>query len=101
MSKTRHRGRKLNRGMVCIVLVVCLLAIFMAIKAFSLYKSGQEYSARIEELNTQIEDEQDRKESLEDYAEYIQSDEYVEKIARAKLGLVYKNEIVFKESKDD
>ena len=31
--------------------------------------------------------------------EYMQSDEYIEKIAREKIGLVKDNEIIFKEVK--
>ena len=36
---------------------------------------------------------------IEETKEYMQSDEYAEKVARDKLGLVKNNEIVFKEEK--
>ena len=38
--------------------------------------------------------EQDRQE-IEEQKEYVQSDAYVEELAREKLGLVYKDEVIF------
>ena len=37
-------------------------------------------------------------EELEKYKEYIKSDEYIEDIARKKLGLAYPDEIIFEPS---
>jgi cell division protein DivIC len=49
-----------------------------------------------DDLNQQIEDEQERKTSLEEKSDYLNSDAYIEDLAREKLGLVYDNEIIFK-----
>ena len=38
------------------------------------------------------------KPALEDARKYMQTDEYIEKTAREKLGMVKDNEILFKES---
>ena len=37
------------------------------------------------------------KEDLSEYEEYIKSDEYVEDTAKKKLGLIFDNEIIFRE----
>ena len=36
-----------------------------------------------------------RSEDLKEFKKYVKTDEYVEEIARDKLGLVYKDEIIF------
>lgn len=53
---------------------------------------------RKQELDRQIEEENQRTEEIGDLQEYMQSDEYAEKVAREKLGLVKDGEILFKES---
>ncbi len=46
----------------------------------------------------QIENENQRTEDISEMQEYMQSDEYLEKVAKDKLGLVKDGEIIFKES---
>ena len=55
------------------------------------------YDARAASLEESIEDEKARTEEIDELKEYMQTDEYVEEVARDKLGLVKDNEIVFKE----
>ena len=43
--------------------------------------------------------EQDRQKELEAYETYTKSQQYVEDDAKRKLGLLYDNEVVFKEQK--
>lgn len=45
-----------------------------------------------------MEEEYQRTEEIEETAEYMKTDEYVESVAREKLGLVKENEIVFREA---
>ena len=47
-------------------------------------------------LMHEIENEQARTEDFDKLKEYMQTDEYVEEIAREKLGLAKDNETVFK-----
>lgn len=51
----------------------------------------------IENVQSQIEDENQRTEDIKALQEYMKSDEYIEKEAKEKLGLVKDNEIIFKE----
>ena len=49
-------------------------------------------------LDSQIEEEKQRTDDITALKEYMQTDEYIEKTAREKLGMVKDNEILFKES---
>ena len=55
--------------------------------------------ARYAQLEKQLKEEQARTGEIEELQTYMQSDEYVEKIAKEKIGLVKENEIIFKETK--
>ena len=44
--------------------------------------------------------ERDRQEELKEYEEYIESQEYIEDQAQSKLGLLYDNQIIFREKED-
>ena len=48
-------------------------------------------------MEQQIEEENQRTADIRELQEYMQSDEYLEKTAKEKLGLVKENEIIFKE----
>ena len=41
--------------------------------------------------------ESERADEIESMQQYMQSDQYIEDIAKSKLGLAYDNEIIFKE----
>ena len=69
----------------------------MSVQIVKLYYKNQEYIAREMELTSQLEEETKRSEQLFEYEAYIGSQEYVEDAAKSKLGLVYDNEIIFKE----
>ena len=48
------------------------------------------------QLQAQIDEQEELKQALEEKAVYVQSKEYIEELAREKLGLVKENEIIFK-----
>jgi Septum formation initiator. len=77
--------------------VVFLLAGVMLIRMAVLYQKNEDYKQQEVQLSEQIKEETDRQKELEDYQSYGQSDQYVERTAKSKLGLLYENEIVFKE----
>lgn len=95
---SRYRKKKKNRaGRLSIACIVIFLLAVMSIQIGRLYDKNQEYARREAELTEQLEDETERRDQIADYEEYIGSKEYVEDTAKSKLGLVYDNEIVFKE----
>jgi len=93
-----YRRRKKNKaGEASIACIVMLLLIVMSTQIVRLYNKNQEYIARETELKEQLEEETERQAQISDYEEYIGSKEYIEDTAKSKLGLVYDNEIIFKE----
>lgn len=56
------------------------------------------YIAQLDDLNAQIDSNNEIIEGLQTDISYYSSQEFVEKIAREKLGLVKDNEIIFKEN---
>ena len=48
------------------------------------------------ELQKQIKEEEQKAKEIEKLEEYVGTDEYIEDMAREKLGLVYEDEIIFK-----
>lgn len=57
---------------------------------------NNEDSARIEQLKKEIEQEKERSRQLAEYEKYVNTKQFVEEIAREKLGLIYPDEKVFK-----
>lgn len=78
------------------VLVFCMvLCGTMAYRTVSLKAQSKKYSAQIQELKKEQKKLKDREAELKDYESYVKSQEYMEEVAREKLGLVYPNEIIF------
>lgn len=93
----RYQTKKKKTGRASIFCIVIFLLAVMGIQIIKLYNKDQEYTAREMELTQQLEQETKRQEQIKDYEEYIGSKDYVEDTAKSKLGLVYDNEIIFKE----
>ena len=51
---------------------------------------------REENLRAQVEEEKKRAEDLEEERVYVQTKQYIEKVAKEKLGLVNPDEIILK-----
>lgn len=79
--------------------VVSLLVIALLYQSVSLQKKIEANEVRKAQIAEAYEAEQKRTEEIEQLQEEMQSDEYYEKIAREKIGLVKDNEILFKENK--
>ena len=86
-------------AMISISMVVCMLVVLLAFKEHSLQVKYQTNENRKAQLEEEITTEEARTKDIEDMQEYMQSDEYAEKIAKEKIGLVKDNEIIFKENK--
>ena len=46
-------------------------------------------------LETQLKEEKERTEEIKEFEEYAGTDAYIEDVAKDKLGLIHKNEILF------
>lgn len=76
------------------VLTVVLCSTF-GYKQHVLGTQKTEYTGQIKELRKQRQRLLAEREDLKNFADYVKTDEYAEEIAREKLGLVHKDEILF------
>lgn len=79
-----------------ITLVVASLAVVVNLKSTSMRKKELEYQIREETLEKQKAEEENRARELEEYRWYVQTKQYIEEIAKQKLGLVNPDEILLK-----
>ena len=92
----RKRRKKLSPFTVFGVLVLCLVVCgTMAYRTASLKEQSSKYSAQIQELKKEQKKLKDKEAELKDFESHVKSKEYMEEVAREKLGLVYPNEIIF------
>jgi cell division protein DivIC len=97
MSRGR-KNRKSNRvGTISVSLIVFTLLIVMSIQIWNLHQKNREYVAQEKSLQQQLSEETERQEELKNYEAYTKTQDYIQDIAKSKLGLIHNNEIVFKE----
>ncbi len=99
-TKMRRKAKQNKSSMVCITLLSLAVAGVMSVQIVSVYGRNQSYQAQEEELQAQLETEQSRQKELEEYKKYVNTKEYIEQVAKTKLGLVYPNEVIYKEKED-
>ena len=92
----KKRKRK-NAGTVSITIIVLAFLAVMAVQICKLKQKDSDYQAKEAELQQEKQDETQRSSELDDLEEYMKSSQYIEDVAKSKLGLTYKNEIIFKE----
>ena len=80
-------------------MIVLVFVAAMSVQMVHVYQKNQEYIARQQELEEQLLEQQERQQELSEMENYTKTQEYIEDVARAKLGLAYDNEIIFKEQK--
>ncbi|MDD6615196.1 MAG: septum formation initiator family protein [Lachnospiraceae bacterium] len=95
-GKKRRVNKSNRRGMLAIAGVVAFLLVVVLVQSQKLTVKNNAYQAQKAELEQQIKDEEIRAEDIEKLRDYVESDEFIEKMARDKLGLVYEDEIIFK-----
>lgn len=96
MRRRRRRRNSNRRGMVCISAIVGVLLITLAFQSRKLEAKNVLYTQQLAQVNDQLASEKERTQEIENMEEYMKTDEYVEDVARDKLGLVYEGETVFK-----
>ena len=92
----RMRGRE-KKALLVMGLIVGSVGITLTVRGNALNQQIQQNSLKESALEQQLEDETKRTEEIQELEQYMQSDEYIEKIAREKLGLLKENEILFRE----
>ena len=99
-STRRKNEQKLQniKAMKIVATILLILTLALGINAYRILDKQNEYNKQIEALERQIESERDRKNEIEDMKDYMSTREFIEETAKSKLGLVYKNEIIFRKS---
>ena len=96
-SREKKRDRWGNRfALIGVTLVVLSLAVVIGLKSASLKERDLAYQIREENLLAQKAEEDARKEELEERKIYVQTKQYIEEVAKEKLGLVKREEILLK-----
>lgn len=97
MAAKKRRKDNNRAGKMCISMILVAFVAVMSVQIVKLYQKDQEYANKQAELEVQLEEETARQAELEEYEAYTKSQQYVEDVAKSKLGLAYDNEIIFKE----
>ena len=87
--RVRRRKSRLGRHKKSVLMISAVLVMLcgvLTVNSFTLMAKNRNYAEQEEELQKQI----------EEYKEYVNSDEYVKETAEEKLNLVDPNEIIFK-----
>ncbi|MCM1466599.1 MAG: septum formation initiator family protein [Alistipes sp.] len=96
----RRKQRVFNlAGYIAIFAVVITIAVVTWVRGMSLQKQLDAYDVRQEQLDSLIEQEENRTIQIEERKKYMQTKQYIEDVAREKVGLVYPDEIMFKSNK--
>ena len=81
-------------------MIVVAFLIVMIFQIVQLKNKETAYAQQTAELNKQLKEETERTDEINALADYMQSDQYIEDMAKSKLGLAYDNEIIFKEKEN-
>lgn len=94
MAMHSHRPQNLL-SIVLISFFVLILLVVVNVNSVKLREKKESCDKREAYLIEKIEKENKRTLEIEEYGKYIHTKKYVEDIAKERLGLVYKNEIIF------
>ena len=94
--KKKKRMNPHKRSMLAVSFVLVLLLVVVSANSIKLRAKDKAYQAQEAELERQIEEEKERSSEIDELEKYVGTDEYIEEVAKEKLGLVNENEIIFK-----
>jgi len=92
----RRRKRRNRTGIYLVMLVAALFVGTLAVHGYSLRANCQKLATEQQNLKDKKKSLKKEQEQIKEQKEYRKTDQYVEDVAREKIGLVYDNEIVFK-----
>ncbi len=100
MAGKKSKNMNSRLPLLGITLVVGVMAFALGIRSQNLREKEETYILREDTLTKQIEQESRRTEELNERKVYVKTKQYIEEVAKDKLGLVNPDEILLKE-KDD
>lgn len=93
------RDKKNRLAKICISIMVVALISILSVQIVQLNAENRSYKEQESQLKSDLKTEKNRTQKLKEKQKYVNSDKYVEDEAKSKLGMAYKNEIIFKEKK--
>lgn len=96
--KFRHRSWSMKSVFVLVLAVILIVGVTMGYRGMD--KKREAYEESIEELNTELEELENQNSELKEQMDNMDSSEFKEKMAREKLGMIGKDEVLLKESED-
>lgn len=97
-KKAAYRKRYQNRfSMFLVSLVVVFILLLVHMGSLELQSKIDAKAAEAAALEQQIQAEQEREKEIERFGKEVQTKGYIENVAREKLGMVYEDEILFKQ----
>ena len=107
MKKKRKNSKQFNRKFkkrfftrksVTVLVAAFIIMIAVGVGCNQQRKRAENYQKTIDELNTEIKDLKDTNEALESEKNNLDTDEFKEKMARERLGMIGKDEYSLGES---
>ena len=97
-KRVAYRERVQNRfSMFLVTLVVVLILILVQMGSLELQRKIDVKATEAASLEAQIAAELEREQEIINFGKEVQTKGYIENVAREKLGLVYEDEILFKQ----
>ena len=90
---TRRQSRLASMFIIVAVVVVCTASLF---KISDLYNESKELTYAEQTLEMKLEQTELDRQELEAREQYMKTKQYIEDVAKEKLGLVYPDEIVIR-----
>lgn len=97
-SRSAGYHRKNQATMLAITAVAALLCLVVLLQGRTLKVQIADGQQKLAMIEAEIEKEEARAQEIDELREYMQSSEYIEKAAKEKIGLLKKNEMIFKET---
>lgn len=96
--KIAYRKRRQNRfSMFLVSIVVVMILVAVWVRSMELQRKLDTYTVKQVQLEEKIADEEQRHQEIQEFRKYTQTKRYAEEVAKEKLGLVYEDEIIFKQ----
>ena len=97
MEPMRRRGRRKRRtSLYLVMLVVGIFLATLIIQGAGLQADCRRLKAEKSQLEQKKKNLEKEQQKIVEKEKYMQTDKYIEDMAREKFGLVYDNEIIFK-----
>lgn len=97
-SENRRKRQRQSAvlGIVLAFALVIILGTAIWTGKRNLSEKNAQYKARLEQLQQEVQEQQDREERILEYKKYVQTKKFAEEVAKEKFGMIYPDELVFK-----